>query len=434
MNKILITLFVLFASFNSYAENDIENARRTIATSLNGVVKDLKSQFQPLDSSLNKNNKEMTDLDKTVDELVEKSAKKEINPTILIHGDTELKADCNYDSENLNWTGSKWTCLPASISTDCIPASDEYKELNESGQYSCVKKGTYVNESFGWSVCDNSKGEQETVVRCLFENKKNKQQSHVDSNLCSNKVDRFKQPCGENGGNSSCKCPTGYVYSYKDGSASCEYSDIVKHMETIKHTRAGYLSASVANNIIALKGWGPDTKSCRHDKMTVKFNLEKSKIDAVNLRFFFKRGGRIYVNGKIIFGIAGARSIKKPFKKIISISKTSSTSYGSHDRYSSPLPPGTKLCGSVYHNSGAYILENDGNCAYTCDLKNNRTSDRVFGAKTHTISLDHFVEGENTIIFDRVWGNYGGTDSATFTFVPKNSGVDLSLPLPQCKI
>jgi hypothetical protein len=423
-------LIALLLSFNAYSANDVENTRREISSSLNSVVRDLKGQFQPLDQSLRKNLEEASTLETEVENLVTKSGKKETNPTVLIHGNTDLKADCDYDSENLNWTGSNWSCLPANISTDCNAASDEYRILNESGYHSCVKKGTYVNESFGWSVCNDTKGEKETVVRCIFANQKNNTKSHVDDKFCSNKIDRFKQPCGENGGNSSCKCPAGYKYTYKDGVASCEYGDILKHIETIKHTRDGYLASSVANNVIALKGWGPDTKSCRRDMMTVKFDLQKSKVDSVKLRFFFKRGGRIYVNGKIIFGVAGARSIKKTFKQIVSKKYT----WRSRSGGDSPLPPGIRLCGSVYHNSGAYTLENDGNCAYTCDLKNSRTSDRVFGAKTHTISLDHFVEGENTIIFDRVWGNYGGTDSAAFTFVPKNSGAESSVPLPECKI
>jgi hypothetical protein len=435
MKKTLILVALMIFATNVSA-NEIKDTRKAVAVDLNETVVKLKDYFRPVDKDLADAKDESLDLYSDAKRLKENSQVDESNPTALEHARGGTIADCDARNQELNWNGTKWECQDIEYIADCQPTDGEEKVDDGKGGNTCVLKGNYANQSLGWGICNDSKGEKETQVGCMFTKNSDGKGYQVEGNLCSNNVDRFKQPCGTNGGNSSCKCPSGYKYEYKDGVASCVYGDIISHIATTKHTSAGSLSSSIADNRLAMSGRGADTKSCRHDKMTVKFNLQKSKVDSVSLRFFFKRGGRVYVNDKIIFGVAGAMSIKKSFKKIVAHSKTYSSSGG--DRWSSSNDPirsqGLRLCGSVYHNSGAYTLENDGNCAYTCDLKNNRTSDRVFGAKWHNISLDNFVEGENTVTFDRVWGNYGGTDSATFVFNPKNSGAEATKPLPECKI
>ena len=438
MNKILITLFVLFASFSSHAENDIENARRNVATSLNGAVKDLKNQFKPLDTSLNTNYKEMTDLDNTIDELVEKSDKKEINPTVLIHGDAEMKTDCNYDSENLNWTGSKWTCLPASISTDCIPASDEYKEVNGSGYPICVKKGSYVNEEFGWGACNNSKGEQETIVRCLFENKKNKQQYQVDSNLCSNKVDRFKQACGENGGNSSCKCPDGYFYDYLDGSGVCKQKFAVS-ITSMSNSKYAKTSLSTDGKL-SFRLYSPDG-GCMHNKAIVKLNIDKDRLTKVTIpSIFMARGAWVWVNGKLLrkrlYGVAGASSKPtgsgvgdKGFDRVYpgtGRKRYESSHSNGHGSNSWRVPHGKTMCGIPYSSNGTFGVKGS-RCVFTCDTKN--ASDR--NASNINIPLDYLNDGANEFIFENV-GSNGTLLQGTVVFEEAESSS--TLPLPKCKI
>lgn len=187
-------IFALLLSFNAYAINDIEETRNHISGYLNNIVKELKNQFQPVDQSLKDNLEDTKSLEEDVDLLVEKSDKKETNPTILKHGKTSLKDNCDYNSQNLNWTGTEWRCLPVNVLVDCDAASDEYKIKQPDGSYACQKSETNngaVNtywKFLGHALqCDSSNIEYPKVYGCFYKNKLNQEIQVADSD-CSNKT------------------------------------------------------------------------------------------------------------------------------------------------------------------------------------------------------------------------------------------------------
>jgi hypothetical protein len=187
-------LIAILLSFNAYAVNEIESTRNSISTSLNEVVKDLKNQIKPLDSSLKDNLESTKTLEEEVDILLEKSDKKEINPTLLNHGKAEVETNCDYDSQNLNWTGSKWRCMPVHVLSDCVAASDEYKVQNPDGSYSCQKSETSsgsVNtywKFLGHAVqCGSSDANFPKVYGCFYKNKLNQEIQVADAD-CSGKT------------------------------------------------------------------------------------------------------------------------------------------------------------------------------------------------------------------------------------------------------
>ena len=187
-------LIGLFLSFNVYASNDIVEARSNISTKLNQVVKDLKSTFKPIDQSLNGTLDGTKTLKEDVDMLVERGKEDESNPTVLKHGKQKVKTSCDYDSENLNWTGSEWRCLSANVLSDCVAASDEYKISKSDGSYECKRSsstsGGKLNSYWkftGYSInCDSASGKYSNIYGCFYKNKLN-QEIQIENSECNGK-------------------------------------------------------------------------------------------------------------------------------------------------------------------------------------------------------------------------------------------------------
>ena len=185
-------IFALLISFNAYAVSDIEETRNHISGYLNNIVKELKSQFKPLEDSLKDNFEDTKTLEEDVDLLVEKSEEKETNPTLLKHGKKSLKDNCDYNSQNLNWTGSEWKCLPANILADCNAANDEYRVQKSDGSYVCQKTPSGGNVNAYWKYlghsiqCNSSNGQYSNIYGCFYKNKLN-QEVQIANSECSGK-------------------------------------------------------------------------------------------------------------------------------------------------------------------------------------------------------------------------------------------------------
>ena len=180
---------------NAKAESeDIESTRHQISNSLNTIVKDLKQYFSSTDRSLNTNLKNIKELEKDITSLVESSSKGESNPTVLDHGkaDIEKLKNCNYDSQNIRWTGSEWDCQNVNILVDCNAASDEYRVKQPDGSYRCQKNSPGTSISYYWKFqgyspkCDYLTGTSAKKYSCFYRNKQGVE-VNVQSSKCSGK-------------------------------------------------------------------------------------------------------------------------------------------------------------------------------------------------------------------------------------------------------
>ena len=190
---ILVFVCMLFANAKAEAE-DIESTRQQISNSLNTVVKELKQYFSSTDGSLNANLEEVKTLEEDVTELVKRSGTDESNPTVLKHGKASIYKlkGCDYNSENLHWTGSEWKCQTVDLLSDCIAANDEYRVDNGDGSYSCQKSAKNSNVDYYWDftgysvICNSTTAEYSNVYGCFYKNKVS-QIVQVDTSNCSGK-------------------------------------------------------------------------------------------------------------------------------------------------------------------------------------------------------------------------------------------------------
>ncbi|PPR08819.1 MAG: hypothetical protein CFH44_00667, partial [Proteobacteria bacterium] len=133
-------------------------------------------------------------LKENVEDLVDRSSKGESNPTVLDHGKADIKKlkNCDYDSQNIHWTGSEWKCQDVDLLSDCIAAADEYRVDKGDGSYSCQKYAKnstvdYYWDFTGYSVqCNSSTGKHTNIYGCFYKNKQNKA-IQVDLSHCSGK-------------------------------------------------------------------------------------------------------------------------------------------------------------------------------------------------------------------------------------------------------
>ena len=191
MKKIFLFI-LLFASLNANA-NDIEDTRSSVSSSLNDVVRHIKTQFSTVQSNVETNKEETTTLKQEVDDLVTRSGGSESNPTILKHGNKSIKSSCDYQTENLQWTGSSWICQEADVLSDCDAASDEYKVKKSDGSYSCQKNPSSSSINYYWKFygysknCNSSTAQYSKIYGCFYKNKIN-QEIQVDNSYCSGKT------------------------------------------------------------------------------------------------------------------------------------------------------------------------------------------------------------------------------------------------------
>ena len=187
---IFVALFVLH-SLSAFAldNNDISQTRQSVSSKLNGVVKDLKFDFQTSQNSLNQTIKETETLRDDIKLLLDRTGYKESNPTTLPHARSAIKS-CNYENQNLHWDGSEWVCLTANLATDCTPASDEYRYSVGDGVYKCTKQTKGGSLSYYWKFLGNSKtctsGYYNKVYGCFYKNKLN-QEVQVANSSCKGK-------------------------------------------------------------------------------------------------------------------------------------------------------------------------------------------------------------------------------------------------------
>jgi hypothetical protein len=187
---IFVALFMLH-SLSAFAfNNDISQTRQSVSSKLNGVVKDLKSDFKTSQDSLDQTIKETDSLQEDVKFLLDRTGYKESNPTRLPHARVEIKT-CDYDYQNLHWDGSKWVCLNANIATDCIPAADEYRYSIDNISYKCTKQTKGGSLAYYWKFLGYAKtctsGYYDKVYGCFYKNKL-KQEIQVENSECSSKA------------------------------------------------------------------------------------------------------------------------------------------------------------------------------------------------------------------------------------------------------
>jgi hypothetical protein len=221
---VLISALVIAAGFANAEE--LKDSRKTIAENLNEAVLVLKNFFKPVEQDLKTAKTETDGLKEQARDLKEKSEKLESNPTALEHARGGVILDCDARNQELNWTGSKWECQDITYGTDCKESSAEDRIKNADGSYTCKTPGSYSKNLTGWGPCNGT--EKQTQVACMFtQTKGSKNSFQVSSNLSQCKAikdpdPRYRQPCGSNGRNSACKCPSGGTYIYSGGRSYCQ--------------------------------------------------------------------------------------------------------------------------------------------------------------------------------------------------------------------
>ena len=194
MKKILyIFVFALVLVANAKAE-EIESTRQQISSKLNTVVKELKQYFSSTGGSLNTNLTDVKTLEEDVTSLVERSEVAESDPTLLDHGKTDVEKlkKCDYNSQNIHWTGSEWKCQNVNLLADCNAANDEYKVQQSDGSYICQKNRPGSSISYYWKFqgyspkCDYLTGSSAKKYACYYKNKVGKE-IHVENSKCSGK-------------------------------------------------------------------------------------------------------------------------------------------------------------------------------------------------------------------------------------------------------
>lgn len=173
MLKKTITVLCVMC-FVSNVNAEVLNTRESLGESLNSTVKELKGLFNNVDSDIKTVNDESIDVKNTADSLYLVSKDGESNPKILEHGKKSVPL-CDYSHENLQWNGTSWACKSVTVQSDCIPAPDEYRYLDEFGDYVCSKtpKGADLNSYWkflGYSTqCES--GSIKQLYGCYYTNK-----------------------------------------------------------------------------------------------------------------------------------------------------------------------------------------------------------------------------------------------------------------------
>tara|TARA_Y100000590_G_scaffold429906_1_gene542957 strand:+ start:348 stop:1922 length:1575 start_codon:yes stop_codon:yes gene_type:complete len=193
-NYCLVLFCLFFASVGQANENDIASSRANISSSLNDAVATLKGYFFNVDVSLKSNIEETKILKENVEDLVDRSSKGESNPTVLDHGRSTVKElkYCNYDSQNIHWTGTEWKCQDVDILADCIPARDEYRVSDSNSSHKCQKHASGQSIKYYWKfngytkTCSSTTGLYGKIYGCYYKNKLNKE-IQVDNSNCNGK-------------------------------------------------------------------------------------------------------------------------------------------------------------------------------------------------------------------------------------------------------
>tara|TARA_Y100001960_G_scaffold143797_1_gene152223 strand:+ start:573 stop:1526 length:954 start_codon:yes stop_codon:yes gene_type:complete len=236
MNKLLyIGVFVVLLITNANS-SDVSSTRQYVSDTLNTIVKDLKLLFKDVDISLGNNFQETQMLKEDVEYLVTRSEDGESNPTVLNHGKANISdlTGCDYNSQNIHWTGSEWKCQNVNILSDCTAASDEYRFENSTGSYTCQKHPENSSVNYYWNFvgysiqCNLSTGEHMKVYGCFYKDKQSKI-IQVDLPHCSGKAKPIapvktcisdwqvgnwsvcSKTCGGGTQTRSVLCPSGYV-------------------------------------------------------------------------------------------------------------------------------------------------------------------------------------------------------------------------------
>ena len=193
MKKYILPLFFIFCTSLatiSYA-TELEDARGKIGSSMNNTVTYIKGLFKDANSEVHNSLNKSKDTKTKADALYKQSQEKETNPTVLDHAKSSIKA-CDYDSENLHWSGSKWDCVKAKAATDCVAAPDEYRYQDSKGDWVCSKhpKGGSINYYYqfrGYSnKCTGANTGYEKLYDCVYKNKLG-QIIQVEDKMCAGK-------------------------------------------------------------------------------------------------------------------------------------------------------------------------------------------------------------------------------------------------------
>ena len=194
MKKIIYIFLLVSVLIGNAKASDISSSREVISNSLTNVVRDLKLLFKDMDLSLKSNVEETKILKENVEDLVDRSSKGERNPTVLDHGRSTVKElkYCNYDSQNIHWTGTEWKCQDVDILADCIPARDEYRVSDSNSSHKCQKHASGQSIKYYWKfngytkTCSSTTGLYGKIYGCYYKNKLNKE-VQVDNSNCNGK-------------------------------------------------------------------------------------------------------------------------------------------------------------------------------------------------------------------------------------------------------
>jgi hypothetical protein len=245
---ILLTSFLIFIS--SAQAKELESLRNEVSIEMNSAVKYIKNLFTDAKEDVDDSMDSSKDNKARAKQLYDKSQEEETNPTVLDHAKKSI-GTCNYDKENLKWTGSKWDCVEAQAGQDCQAAPDEYRYQLENGDWVCTKhpKGGKINYYYQFrgygSKCTGAYSGYEKLYDCVYRNKVG-QVIEVSSSYCSGKSKpsaanklcarqwsvgswgSCSVTCGGGTMYRSVYCQSGYdcsMYSKPSSSAGCNYQE-----------------------------------------------------------------------------------------------------------------------------------------------------------------------------------------------------------------
>jgi hypothetical protein len=176
MKKYILPLFFISCAIAVAQATEIDSARQDIGSSMNSAVSYIKGIFTDANEDVTDSLNNSKDNKVRADHLYKKSQEEETNPTVLEHAKKNIQS-CDYDSENLHWTGSKWDCVKAKAGQDCQVAPDEYRYQDSNGDWVCAKHpaGGSINYYYSFrgygSKCTGAHSGYEKLYDCVYKNK-----------------------------------------------------------------------------------------------------------------------------------------------------------------------------------------------------------------------------------------------------------------------
>lgn len=220
MKKYMLVLSFALALGFSTNVIALDDTRQEIGNYMNSTVDYIKSIFRQTNQEVHESLDQSKDTKARAEHLYKQSSEKETNPTVLNHAKKSIKA-CNYDTENLHWTGSNWDCIKINVGSDCQAAPDEYRYQDSSGQWVCAKIPEGGDLKPYWKFIDYKSTctaglSYDKLYGCFYKNKLG-EEIQINDSYCQGKnkpsVADKQCPCDYQEAAPIYTCPTGYSQS-----------------------------------------------------------------------------------------------------------------------------------------------------------------------------------------------------------------------------